>query len=137
MMPRHPLASWRRRRHTVGHSHRHDDYLAQFPITLGLTLDGPPSSSAGSTPMRNEHINTDSLGLLPKRQKLSWDDDQTSTMMEKRRAMNAGIHLNRPINYTPAEKRTPSGIAAGVIGGIAIFAFCAVTALALYRAFGG
>jgi hypothetical protein len=65
-------------------------------------------------------MNPGRLRLEPKTPYV-WGDDHTSTMFEKRRQMNAGIVLDRPINYQPQHRRSARGIVAGIVLGAAIW----------------
>lgn len=80
-------------------------------------------------------MNPGRLRLEPKTPYI-WGDDHTSTMIEKRRHMNAGIVLDRPINYQPQHRRSARGIVAGVILGLGVWALLAGIAVMLWRVIG-
>lgn len=79
-------------------------------------------------------MNPGRLHLIPK-EPYEFGSDQTSTMLLKKQAMDAGINLPREIRYVPHHRRAARGIVAGVIGGTMIWAFVLLTAWALWRAF--
>ena len=77
-------------------------------------------------------MNPGRLHLQPKREYAPFDD-HTSTMAAKRDAMNAGIVLDRPINYQPQHRRSARGIVAGVVLGVGVWALLAGVAVMLWR----
>ena len=72
------------------------------------------------------------LHLQPKRQYQPFDDC-TSTMAYKKTLMEAGITLDRPINYTPQHRRSARGIMAGVILGLGVWLLLAGVAVMVWR----
>ena len=80
--------------------------------------------------MTNDDIG--SLQVAPKRLHV-WGDDHTSTMAAKRDAMNAGIVLDRPINYQPQHRRSARGIVAGIVLGGAIWLLLGGIAVMVWR----
>lgn len=80
-------------------------------------------------------MKTDDVGSLqvtPKRLRV-WGDDHTDTMLEKKAAMEQGIVLDRPINYTPQHRRSARGIVAGVILGLGVWLLLAGVAVMVWR----
>ena len=74
------------------------------------------------------------LHLTPKREYQPFDDC-TSTMAYKQRLMNAGIVLDRPINYTPQHRRSARGIVSGVVLGLCVWALLGGIGLMVFRIF--
>jgi hypothetical protein len=64
-----------------------------------------------------------------------WGDDQTSTMLEKKAAMEQGIDLHRPINYRPQHVRSATGIIVGVVLGMLLSVVLAAAVMFLWRQF--
>ncbi len=77
-------------------------------------------------------MNPGRLRLEPK-SPYEWGDDHTSTMVMKQAHMNAGIVLDRPINYTPQHRRSARGIVAGVVLGLGVWALLAGVAVMVWR----
>lgn len=74
------------------------------------------------------------LHLQPKREYAPFDD-HTSTMAHKMQLMNAGITLDRPINYTPQHRRSARGIVSGVVLGLCVWALLGGIGLMVFRIF--
>lgn len=72
------------------------------------------------------------LHVLPKRPYI-FDDDHTSTMILKKRAMESGITLRQPINYRPQHRRSARGIVAGIVLGGAIWLLVGGIAVMVWR----
>ena len=75
------------------------------------------------------------LHLQPKRQYQPFDDC-TSTMAYKKTLMEAGITLDRPINYCPQHRRSARGIVAGVVIGVCVWALIGGIGLMVWRMYG-
>ena len=80
-------------------------------------------------------MNPGRLRLEPKTPYI-WGDDHTSTMAAKRDALNAGITLDRPINYTPQHRRSARGIVAGIVLGTALWIVVGLFAAWAWRMYG-
>ena len=77
-------------------------------------------------------MNPGRLHLQPKTP-YEWGDDHTSTMIMKREAMDAGIHLPRAIKYVPQHRRSARGIVAGMVLGGAIWLLLGGIAVMVWR----
>ena len=77
-------------------------------------------------------MNPGRLRLEPKREYIPFDD-HTSTMAAKRDAMNAGIVLDRPINYQPQHRRSARGIVAGIVIGAGLWILVGGIAVMVWR----
>ncbi|MBK9704814.1 MAG: hypothetical protein IPO75_15980 [Betaproteobacteria bacterium] len=80
-------------------------------------------------------MNPGRLRLEPK-SPYEWGDDHTSTMVMKQAHMNAGIVLDRPINYQPQHRRSARGIVAGIVLGTALWIVIGLFAAWAWRMYG-
>ena len=80
-------------------------------------------------------MNPGRLHLTPKRTYAPFDD-HTSTMWQKKQAMDAGITLDRPIRYTPQHRRSARGIVAGIVIGAGLWILFGGIAVMVWRIYG-